>query len=106
MTRTIATACTTSGANSLSARPTNRADRASGVTRRRSWAPPCRSNNRFESVPAVPNRAVIPRIPGTNHAQGSPGAVPSPTVPCDQGAEQEQEEQRLDEAEDDRERVA
>lgn len=76
-TRMTTTAWATSGTNSFSARPMNNDDRVSGVTRRRSWEPPCRSYWRFDPVPAVPKSEVMTRIPGTNHAHGDPcvGAV-------------------------------
>ena len=73
----------TSGTTSLSARPTSRALRDSGATSVRSCEPVCISKSRFAPVEAVPNRATITRMPGTNHC--SVPATSPPEAPMSSG---------------------
>src|SRR5690554_4911071 len=82
-TRLMTTAWTASGTISLSARPTMRAERATGVTSIRSWEPDCSSKSRFEPAIAVPKRVLMTMMPGTNHWKDS--ASGRPVVPLSSG---------------------
>src|SRR5690625_11523 len=82
-TSVMTTAWTASGTISFSARPTMRAERATGVTSIRSWEPDCSSKSRFDPAIAVPNRVLMTMMPGTNHWKDS--ASGRPVIPLSSG---------------------